>query len=184
MAVFQGQSFAQKIERLFNYPTSIQENIPHNAIPCLPGDPSRPAPRETQSISSINEQFTANGRLFWQFQRAGDSETGCRFGFGLLRLGTAQAQRVAAVCARRAPAQFGLQAGIYTNDLHKAMRAVNRLNVGGVIINDVPSFRVDQMPYGGNKESGIGREGPRFAVEEMTTVKMVVLNDLAGKGWR
>jgi acyl-CoA reductase-like NAD-dependent aldehyde dehydrogenase len=72
--------------------------------------------------------------------------------------------------------EFGLQAGIYTRDLNKAMRAVQRLNVGGVIINDVPSFRVDQMPYGGTKDSGIGREGPRFAVEEMTTLKMVVIN--------
>jgi acyl-CoA reductase-like NAD-dependent aldehyde dehydrogenase len=71
--------------------------------------------------------------------------------------------------------QFGLQAGIYTNDLDKALRAVERLNVGGVIINDVPAYRVDHMPYGGNKESGIGREGPRFAVEEMTTIKMVAI---------
>jgi acyl-CoA reductase-like NAD-dependent aldehyde dehydrogenase len=72
--------------------------------------------------------------------------------------------------------EFGLQAGIYTRDLNKAMRAVQRLNVGGVIINDVPSFRVDQMPYGGVRDSGVGREGPRFAVEEMTTLKMVVIN--------
>jgi acyl-CoA reductase-like NAD-dependent aldehyde dehydrogenase len=71
---------------------------------------------------------------------------------------------------------YGLQAGIYTRDLNKAMKAVQRLNVGGVIINDVPSFRVDQMPYGGNKDSGVGREGPRFTIEEMTTIKMVVLN--------
>lgn len=71
---------------------------------------------------------------------------------------------------------FGLQAGIFTNDLAKAMRAVNRLNVGGVIINDSPSFRVDHMPYGGNKNSGVGREGPHFAIEDMTTLKMVVIN--------
>lgn len=71
---------------------------------------------------------------------------------------------------------FGLQAGVYTRDLNKAMRAVQRLQVGGVMINDVPSFRVDQMPYGGVKDSGVGREGPRFAVEEMTTLKMVVMN--------
>lgn len=71
---------------------------------------------------------------------------------------------------------FGLQAGVYTRDLNKAMRAVQRLHVGGVIINDVPTFRVDQMPYGGVKDSGIGREGPRYAVEEMTTLKMVVMN--------
>ncbi len=73
--------------------------------------------------------------------------------------------------------QFGLQAGIYTNDLNKALRAVERLNVGGVIINDVPAFRADHMPYGGNKESGIGREGPHFAVEEMTNIKMVVMRN-------
>ncbi len=71
---------------------------------------------------------------------------------------------------------FGLQAGVYTYDLKKALRAVQRLNVGGVIINDAPNFRVDNMPYGGNKDSGVGREGPRFAVEEMTTLRMVVIN--------
>lgn len=72
--------------------------------------------------------------------------------------------------------EFGLQAGVYTRDLNKAMRAVQKLNVGGVIVNDVPTFRVDNMPYGGMKHSGIGREGPRFAVEEMTNLKMVVIN--------
>jgi acyl-CoA reductase-like NAD-dependent aldehyde dehydrogenase len=71
---------------------------------------------------------------------------------------------------------FGLQAGVYTRDLNKAMRAIQRLNVGGVLINDVPTLRIDNMPYGGNKDSGVGREGPRFAIEEMTTLKMVVIN--------
>jgi acyl-CoA reductase-like NAD-dependent aldehyde dehydrogenase len=71
---------------------------------------------------------------------------------------------------------FGLQAGIYTANLGRAMRAVKRLNVGGVIINDVPTFRVDHMPYGGNKDSGVGREGPRFAMDDMLTLKMVVIN--------
>jgi acyl-CoA reductase-like NAD-dependent aldehyde dehydrogenase len=71
---------------------------------------------------------------------------------------------------------FGLQAGIYTMVLGRALRAVERLNVGGVIINDVPTFRVDHMPYGGNKESGVGREGPRFAMDDMLTLKMVVIN--------
>lgn len=71
---------------------------------------------------------------------------------------------------------FGLQAGVYTRDLNKAMLAVQKLNVGGVIINDVPTIRIDNMPYGGNKDSGVGREGPRFAVEEMTTLKMVMIN--------
>ena len=71
---------------------------------------------------------------------------------------------------------FGLQAGIFTRDLNRAMSAVQKLNVGGVILNDAPTFRVDHMPYGGNKDSGIGREGPRFAIDDMTTLKMVVLN--------
>ncbi len=72
--------------------------------------------------------------------------------------------------------QFGLQAGVYTPQLAKALRAVERLHVGGVIINDVPMFRVDHMPYGGNKNSGVGREGPQFAAEDMTEIKMVVIN--------
>lgn len=72
--------------------------------------------------------------------------------------------------------EFGLQAGVFTPSLAHALQAVQRLNVGGVIINDVPTFRVDHMPYGGNKNSGVGREGPRFAIEDMTTLKMVVIN--------
>ena len=69
---------------------------------------------------------------------------------------------------------YGLQAGVYTNDLRKAFHAVDRINAGGVMINDTSIFRVDHMPYGGNKLSGLGREGVRFAVEEMTTIKMVM----------
>lgn len=71
---------------------------------------------------------------------------------------------------------YGLQAGIYTNDINKAFQAVKRLDVGGVIINDVPTFRVDHMPYGGNKASGLGREGIRYAMEEMTNIKFVCFN--------
>ncbi len=71
---------------------------------------------------------------------------------------------------------YGLQAGVYTRDINKAFKAIRRLDVGGVIINDIPTFRVDHMPYGGNKESGLGREGIRYAVEEMTNIKMVCIN--------
>lgn len=71
---------------------------------------------------------------------------------------------------------FGLQVGVFTRDLGRAMLATQRMNVGGVIINDSPAFRVDHMPYGGNKDSGVGREGPRFAIEDMTTLRMVVIN--------
>jgi len=71
---------------------------------------------------------------------------------------------------------YGLQAGIYTNDVHTALDATEKLHVGGVMINDVPTFRVDNMPYGGVKESGTGREGLKYAVEEMTEMKLVVWN--------
>lgn len=70
---------------------------------------------------------------------------------------------------------FGLQAGIYTNDIRKAFHAVDRIDAGGIMINDSSIFRVDHMPYGGNKLSGLGREGVRFAVEEMTAIKMVMI---------
>lgn len=71
--------------------------------------------------------------------------------------------------------QYGLQAGVFTRDLYKAHRAWDRLEVGGVVIGDVPSWRVDHMPYGGVKNSGHGREGIRFAMEEMTEIKLLVI---------
>ena len=71
--------------------------------------------------------------------------------------------------------RFGLQAGIFTRDLYKAQRAWDRLEVGGVVIGDVPSYRVDNMPYGGVKESGLGREGIRFAIEDMTELRLMVV---------
>lgn len=70
--------------------------------------------------------------------------------------------------------RYGLQAGIYTNNLKLAFQAAEELHVGGVMINDIPTFRVDHMPYGGVKESGTGREGVRYAIEEMTELKLVV----------
>ena len=72
--------------------------------------------------------------------------------------------------------RFGLQAGIYTDNVHTALSAAEKLHVGGVMINDIPTFRVDHMPYGGVKESGMGREGIKYAVEEMTELKLVVFN--------
>ncbi|HIG39571.1 MAG: aldehyde dehydrogenase family protein [bacterium] len=71
--------------------------------------------------------------------------------------------------------QFGLQAGIFTRDLYKMQKAWDRLHVGGVVIGDVPSWRVDHMPYGGVKESGLGREGIRFAIEDMTEIRLLVI---------
>jgi acyl-CoA reductase-like NAD-dependent aldehyde dehydrogenase len=71
--------------------------------------------------------------------------------------------------------KFGLQAGIFTRDIFKALDAWDRLEVGGVVINDVPSYRVDNMPYGGVKDSGLGREGIRFAMEDMSEIRNLVI---------
>jgi acyl-CoA reductase-like NAD-dependent aldehyde dehydrogenase len=74
--------------------------------------------------------------------------------------------------------RFGLQAGVFTHDLQTAFRMHRDLHVGGVVIGDVPSFRADQMPYGGVKESGVGREGVRFAMEDLTYERVLVLTGL------
>lgn len=79
-------------------------------------------------------------------------------------------------CARVNASDFGLQAGVFTKNVDSAFYAFNELDVGGVVINDVPSFRVDNMPYGGVKDSGLGREGIRFAIEDMTELRLMVLN--------
>ena len=71
---------------------------------------------------------------------------------------------------------YGLQAGVFTHDLEHALAAFDRLEVGGVIVNDVPTWRIDHMPYGGVKDSGLGREGPRYTIEEMTELKLLVIN--------
>ena len=90
------------------------------------------------------------------------------------------------VCVRSVPdvetafdavnrSRYGLHASVWTRSLATAMRAVDRLDVGGVVVNEVPGFRSDVMPYGGVKDSGIGREGPRFAIEEMTVTRMAII---------
>jgi len=73
---------------------------------------------------------------------------------------------------------YGLQAGVFTNDLKHAMRAWDGIVAGGVIVNDVPSFRVDNMPYGGVKLSGLGREGIRYVIEDMTERRLMVMRDI------
>jgi acyl-CoA reductase-like NAD-dependent aldehyde dehydrogenase len=83
---------------------------------------------------------------------------------------------VAEAIERINASRYGLQAGVFTGDLATTLMAFDRLDVGGVIINDVPTYRVDSMPYGGVKDSGTGREGPRYALEEMTELKLLVIN--------
>jgi acyl-CoA reductase-like NAD-dependent aldehyde dehydrogenase len=72
--------------------------------------------------------------------------------------------------------RYGLQAGVFTNNLEIAFKAARKIDVGGVMVNDAPTFRSDHMPYGGRKESGVGLEGVRYALHEMTQPKFVCLN--------
>ena len=101
-----------------------------------------------------------------------DLEVCCREVFGpvvVLHTYRTLEEAIAAVNA----SEYGLQAGICTRDIGRAFQAARQLRVGGVIVNDVPTYRADHMPYGGIKKSGIGREGPHFAVEEMTELKLI-----------
>jgi acyl-CoA reductase-like NAD-dependent aldehyde dehydrogenase len=70
---------------------------------------------------------------------------------------------------------FGLQAAIFTSRIDTALQAIRTLDFGGVIVNDVPTFRADQQPYGGLRDSGNTREGPAYSVKEMTEIRMVML---------
>jgi acyl-CoA reductase-like NAD-dependent aldehyde dehydrogenase len=72
--------------------------------------------------------------------------------------------------------RYGLQAGVFTRDMRRTFQATEALAFGGVMINDAPAFRVDNMPYGGVKLSGAGREGVRYAMEEMTEPRMIVID--------
>lgn len=71
---------------------------------------------------------------------------------------------------------FGLQAGVFTRDFVRITQAFEALEVGGLMIGEVPSFRIDHMPYGGVKDSGLGREGLRYAIEEMTEPRLLAIN--------
>ena len=72
---------------------------------------------------------------------------------------------------------FGLQTAVFTHNIERVLQAFRELEVGGIIHNDAPSFRVDSMPYGGVKDSGFGREGGRYAIEEMTEPRLLVLKE-------
>ena len=77
---------------------------------------------------------------------------------------------------RAGSSKFGLQAGLFTNDLRLVEEAFDRIEVGGLMVNDVSNFRVDHMPYGGVKQSGLGREGLRYAIEEMSELRLLTFN--------
>jgi glyceraldehyde-3-phosphate dehydrogenase (NADP+) len=73
---------------------------------------------------------------------------------------------------------YGLQAGVFTNNLERALVAFEEIEAGGVMINDIPSYRIDHMPYGGVKDSGLGREGLRYSIEDMTEPRLMMINRL------
>lgn len=101
-----------------------------------------------------------------------DDDVCCKEAFGPLVVLHRYSRLAEAINAVNSSA-YGLQAGICTRDIGKAFDTARKLHVGGVVVNDVPAYRVDLMPYGGTKLSGVGREGPRYAVEEMTELKLI-----------
>ena len=102
----------------------------------------------------------------------GSSPISCQEAFGPV-LAVYPYEKLEDAIERANATPYGLQAGIFTSDIQRAFWAARKLDVGGVMINDIPMYRADHMPYGGVKESGTGREGPRYAIEEMTELKLV-----------
>lgn len=96
----------------------------------------------------------------------------CREAFGPV-VGVNRYRQLEDAIAMVNDSPYGLQAGIYTRDIQKAFWAARKVHVGGFLINEIPQYRVDQMPYGGVKLSGMGREGPKYAIEEMTEPKLI-----------
>ncbi len=96
----------------------------------------------------------------------------CREAFGPV-VGVNSYATLDEAIARVNDSDYGLQAGIYTRDIRKAFDTARRVHVGGFLINEIPQYRLDHMPYGGVKMSGIGREGPKYAIEEMTEPKLI-----------
>jgi acyl-CoA reductase-like NAD-dependent aldehyde dehydrogenase len=148
------------------------------------------AESEAQRLEAWIERAVARGaRLLCGGERDGsmlapavlenvpaDSEIDCEEAFGPV-VALYRFDDFNEALARVNASKFGLQAGIFTNDIRKAMHAWDVLEVGGVVINDVPSWRVDNMPYGGVKDSGLGREGVRYTIEDMTEIRLLVVRD-------
>jgi aldehyde dehydrogenase (NAD+) len=107
----------------------------------------------------------------------GDVKVSCEEVFGPV-LTVRKVEGEAAAFAAVNESKYGLQAGVFTHDLQAAFRAHRALEVGGVVVGDVPSYRADQMPYGGVKQSGVGREGVKFAMDDYTYERVMVLTGL------
>ncbi|WP_030544469.1 aldehyde dehydrogenase family protein [Streptomyces albus] len=163
------------------------------------GDPSNPATDVGPLVSEdaakrveswVEEAVGAGATLLAGGERDGatyaptvladvpsDVQVSCEEVFGPV-LTVTRVEGEAAAFAAANDSQYGLQAGVFTHDVRTAFRAHRELEVGGVIIGDVPSYRADQMPYGGTKQSGVGREGVRFAMDDYTYERVMVLTGL------
>jgi acyl-CoA reductase-like NAD-dependent aldehyde dehydrogenase len=141
----------------------------------------------------IQEALAAGGKLLCGGRREGalleatlledvpkDQTVVCQEAFGPVAILSSFSDFEAAL-AEVNDSVFGLQAGLFTRDLYRAQRAWDVLEVGGVVVGDVPSWRVDHMPYGGVKDSGLGREGIRFAIEDMTEIRLMVVRTPPGE---
>ncbi|MDX3060686.1 MULTISPECIES: aldehyde dehydrogenase family protein [Streptomyces] len=141
--------------------------------------------------SWVDEAVAAGARLLTGGRRDGatyaptvltdlpaDTRIACEEVFGpVLSVQRTEGEAEAFAAVNASP--YGLQAGVFTHDLQTAFRAHRALEVGGVVIGDVPSYRADQMPYGGAKQSGVGREGVRYAMDDYTYERVMVLTGLA-----
>jgi acyl-CoA reductase-like NAD-dependent aldehyde dehydrogenase len=140
--------------------------------------------------ATIQNAVQHGGRLLWGGTRTGcivqpaalenvphDADASCEEVFGPVTLLDSFAEFDAALAAVN-DSRYGLQAGVFTRDAAKIQKAWDELDVGGVMINEVPSWRADQMPYGGVKDSGLGREGVRWAIESMTEPRMLVIRTM------
>ncbi len=127
--------------------------------------------RERKSCAEAGANLQRLSRRFWRMFRL-TAHISCEEVFGPV-VAVYSYKRLEDAIEQANSTPYGLQAGIFTNDLPRAFSAAKKLQFGGVMINDVPTFRMDHMPYGGAKHSGLGREGPRYAMEEMTELKLI-----------
>lgn len=165
------------------------------ALKC--GDPLDPAtvvgpmidPAAANRVESWTDEAVKSGAtVLLRGQRSGtvlsptiltnvprDAKVSCREVFGPVTV-VAKYSKWEDALAQVNDSDFGLQAGVFTHDVNRIFQAFNTLDVGGVIVNDFPTLRVDNFPYGGVKDSGFGREGLRYAMEDMSEARMLVLN--------
>jgi acyl-CoA reductase-like NAD-dependent aldehyde dehydrogenase len=201
-AMYQAGQSCISVQRVFAHhqvAAALTERVVEAVQKLVTGDPADDATdvgplideQAARRVESwVEEAVAAGGRLLTGGTRNGaayaptvltdvpaDAKVSCEEVFGpVVVLDTVES--VDEAFARVNDSRFGLQAGVFTRDLQLAFRAARELEVGGVVIGDVPSFRADQMPYGGLKDSGVGREGVHAAMEDLTEERVLVLTGI------